>query len=64
MAVSIKGKKYGNKTIKILSRSKSRNLLKFKSRNLSKSKKVQNASVMKEFNFLILNTRVVFTKLE
>ena len=42
---------------------KSQNLPKFRFKNLFKSKKVQNTSSMKEFNFLTFNIRVAFTKL-
>ena len=37
--------------VKILAKLKSRNLPKFRSRNFSKSKKVENTSITKEFNF-------------
>ena len=56
-------KKSGNKIVKISTKSKSGNLLKSRSENLSKSKKVQNASVIEKCIFLILNVKIAFTKL-
>ena len=48
-------KKSGNKIVEILAKLKNQNLSKFRFENLFKSKKAQSASVMQEFNFLILN---------
>ena len=42
---------------------KSGNLLKSKSRNLSKFNKVQSTDIIEKSNFLIFNARVSFTKL-
>ena len=55
-------KKSGNKMVKILIRLKSLILFKFRSRNLFRFKKIQNTSAIRESHFLILNTKVVFTK--
>ena len=55
-------KKSKNKIVEILA--KNQNLVKFKSENLFKSKnfiKVLNTSTIKKLNYLISNTRVVFT---
>ena len=56
-------KKSGNKTIKILAKSKSQNLLKLKFQNkskLNKSIKVQSTNIKEEFKFLILDAIIVF----
>ena len=42
---------------------KSQNISKCSSKNLSKSKKVQNIGTIKKDNFLTPNVRVAFTKL-
>ena len=58
-------KKSGNKTIKILAKSKSQNLLKLKFQNkskLNKSIKVQSTNIKEEFKFLILDAIIVFIK--
>ena len=55
-----------NKTVKILGKLKNHNLPNSKSKNLSKFKnsiKVQNTGVIRELNFLTLNTRVALIKL-
>ena len=52
-----------NKVVKNLPKSKNRNLLKFNSKNLYKSKNISGASIISKFSFLIFDTRVVFTKL-
>ena len=49
--------------VKILAKSKSRNLLKFKFRKIFTFKKFQNTSAIEESNFLITNTRIIFTEL-
>ena len=49
--------------VKILVKLKSRNLPKSKSENLSRSKKAQSTSDIRESNFLTFNTKKVFTKL-
>ena len=59
-------RKSGNKIIKILTKSKSRNLSKSRSENLFKSKnliKVQNTNSIKKFDFFIFNIKIVFIKL-
>lgn len=62
VSVNVK-KKVENEMIEILFELKSRNLPKYKSENLCKSKKIQNVDAIKEFNFLNSSTKVVFTKL-
>ena len=57
------GRKSRNKINKILVKFKNRNLSKSRSRKLFTSKKIQNTSTIKKPNFLTLNTKVVFTKL-
>ena len=56
-------RKSENKKVKILVESKSRNLLKSRLRNFSRSKKVQTINTTKEINFRIPSTRMAFTKL-
>ena len=46
----------------MLAKLKSWNLLKFRSRNLFRLKKIQSTSAIEELNFLTPNTKVVFTK--
>ena len=58
------GKKSGKKIVKIFAKSNSWNLPKFKFGNLSQSKKVHITGTINKYNFLIFNTRVVFTKLK
>ena len=55
-------KKNGNKTIKILTKLKSWNLPKFRSKNLTRFKKVQKIDIVKKCNLLTSNTRIVFAK--
>ena len=49
-----------NKMVKILAKLKNKNFLKFRSKNLFRFKKFQNASTIEELNFLSPNTRVAF----
>ena len=56
-------KKNRNKIVKSLAKSKIPNLPKFKSKNLFKPKKIQYTRNTRESNFLILSTKIVFTKL-
>ena len=56
-------KKIENEIIKISAKSKSRNLPKSRFENLFIPKKVQNTSIKKESNFLILHVRITFIKL-
>ena len=60
-------RKSRNKIVKILAKSKIWNLLKLRSRNLSKFKnsiKIQNDSIIRIANFLTLNAKVTFVKLK
>ena len=57
------GRKSRNKIVKILTKLKSRNFYKFKFQSLSKTKKVQQVSIIEESNFWISDTIVAFTKL-
>ena len=50
--------------IKILAKSKSRNLLKFRSKDLARSKKVQSTGTIRQSKFLNSNTKIAFNKLE
>ena len=56
-------RKSGNEIVKILAKSKSSNLLKSRSRNLFRFKKVQSISIIEKPNFLISDARAAFTKL-
>ena len=56
-------KKSRNKIVQILAKSKSQNLLKFRSKNLFIFKKVQSAIAIEGLDFFTSNVRVVFTKL-
>ena len=49
---------------KICDKSKSQNLLKFKSENLSKFKKFQSTNAIKKFYFLTPNAKITFIKLK
>ena len=57
-------RKTGNKIVKILTKSKSQNLSKFRFKILFRLKKIQNTSTMEDSNSLTPNTKVVFTKLK
>ena len=52
-----------NKIVKILTKLKYQDLPIFRSKNLSKFKKVQTSSNTRELNFLIPNTKVIFIQL-
>ena len=56
-------RKRRNKIVEISAKLKTRNLPKFRFRNLFKSKKIQTNSVIWKSNFLIFNIKIVFTKL-
>ena len=57
-------KKSENEILEILVKLKSWNLHKFKSKNLSRSKKIQNASTIEELNFLSFSIIIIFNELK
>ena len=57
-------RKSRNKMVEILAKLKNQNLLKFRFKNLFRSKKIQNTRSIEESNFLTYDASVVFTKLK